>query len=258
MLSVTCLSLAAYVDPSPASAQEGAENQAVESSQSSKPSKKQAKQAKKAKKQRSGKDGKLHANKDAKKKKKDKKGKKGKGKKARDFDTRAEKELWMERAKDGYAVSGKASLYGAYHHGGVTASGAAYDMYTFTAAHRTLPMGTVVKVTDQENGRSVMVCITDRGPYIRGRIIDLSYAAATQLRLNKRGVSEVAVSVVSDEKGNMLRENEAYYVRYSPKEEDRVGPFKDFADAAALHEALRSAHPDAEVIVDADDSNPAQ
>ena len=66
-------------------------------------------------------------------------------------------------------------------------------MYTFTAAHRTLPIGTVVRVTDKSNGKSVMVCVTDRGPYVRGRIIDLSYAAAQQINMNDRGVGKVAV-----------------------------------------------------------------
>ncbi|MDR1855769.1 MAG: septal ring lytic transglycosylase RlpA family protein [Desulfovibrio sp.] len=192
-------------------------------------------------------DGKKHGQKAAAKKK-------GKGRLTTKSDP-AEKALWMQRARDGYAMQGKASLYGSFHHGGATASGVAYDMYTFTAAHRTLPMGTVVKVTDQENGRSVMVCITDRGPFIRGRIIDLSYAAAKQLDLNERGVGNVAVNVVSDEKGDILRENEAYYVRYSPKDSERAGPFKTFADAAALHEALRAAHPEAEVIVETTESD---
>ena len=56
---------------------------------------------------------------------------------------------------------------------------------------RTLPIGTVVRVTDKSNGKSVMVCVTDRGPYVRGRIIDLSYAAAQQINMNDRGVGKV-------------------------------------------------------------------
>ena len=124
-------------------------------------------------------------------------------------------------------------------------------MYTFTAAHRTLPIGTVVKVTDQDNGKSVMVCVTDRGPYVRGRIIDLSYAAAKQLDLSKRGVGKVDVEVVSDESGTPLKADQAYYVRYSAgMGDEKVGPFRAFADAAAMHEALRQAHPEAEVVLD--------
>ncbi|MBQ4125313.1 MAG: septal ring lytic transglycosylase RlpA family protein, partial [Desulfovibrio sp.] len=89
------------------------------------------------------------------------------------------REKWLEHAKKNPdMVLGQASWYGRDFDRKATASGLPYDMYTFTAAHRTLPLGTVVRVTDQFNGRSVMVCVTDRGPYAKGRILDLSYAAA--------------------------------------------------------------------------------
>lgn len=159
--------------------------------------------------------------------------------------------IWLKRAQGSELLTGKASWYGRDFHGGATASGVDYDMYTFTAAHRTLPMGTVVKVTDQDNGKSVMVCVTDRGPYVRGRIIDLSYAAAKQLDLSKRGVGKVDLEVVSDESGTPLKADQAYYVRYvAAKGHETVGPFRAFADAAAMHEALRQVHPEAEVVLD--------
>lgn len=159
--------------------------------------------------------------------------------------------IWLKRAQGSELLTGKASWYGRDFHGGATASGVDYDMYTFTAAHRTLPMGTVVKVTDQDNGKSVMVCVTDRGPYVRGRIIDLSYAAAKQLDLSKRGVGKVDLEVVSDESGTPLKADQAYYVRYNAaKGNEKVGPFRAFADAAAMHEALRQVHPEAEVVLD--------
>ena len=124
-------------------------------------------------------------------------------------------------------------------------------MYTFTAAHRTLPIGTVVRVTDRGNGKSVMVCVTDRGPYAKGRVIDLSYAAANQLNLRNRGVGQVDLEVVSDEKGTPLLEGQAYFIRYNAAHGmEKVGPFAAFADAAAMHEALRQAHPEAEVVLD--------
>lgn len=161
------------------------------------------------------------------------------------------REIWLKRAQGSELLTGKASWYGRDFHGGSTASGVDYDMYTFTAAHRTLPMGTVVKVTDQDNGKSVMVCVTDRGPYVRGRIIDLSYAAAKQLDLSKRGVGKVDLEVVSDESGTPLKADQAYYVRYvAAKGHETVGPFRAFADAAAMHEALRQVHPEAEVVLD--------
>ena len=161
------------------------------------------------------------------------------------------RDIWLKRAQQSEVFTGKASWYGRDFHGGATASGLSYDMYTFTAAHRTLPMGTVVRVTDQENGKSVMVCVTDRGPFVRGRIIDLSFAAAKQLDLGQRGVGKVELEVVSDESGTPLQSDLAYYVHYSAAMGDeRIGPVRAFADAAAMHEALRQAHPEAEVVLD--------
>ncbi|MBQ7738586.1 MAG: septal ring lytic transglycosylase RlpA family protein [Desulfovibrionaceae bacterium] len=147
-------------------------------------------------------------------------------------------------------MTGKASWYGKDFHGGPTASGIKYDMYTFTAAHRTLPMGTVVKVTTQDSGKSVMVCVTDRGPYVRGRIIDLSYAAATQLDLRNKGVGDVKLEVVSDSKGAPLKSKQAFFVEYkAARGQQKAGPYKDFSDASAMHEALRQAHPEAKIIL---------
>ena len=91
---------------------------------------------------------------------------------------------------------GWASWYGAKFHGRRTASGEVYNMYQLTAAHKTLPLGTTVMVTHLKNGRSVMVTINDRGPFVRGRIIDLSYAAAHALRMVEEGVAKVRVEVL--------------------------------------------------------------
>jgi len=163
----------------------------------------------------------------------------------------SEREVWLKRARFSEALSGKASWYGEDFHNKSTASGLAYDMHTFTAAHRTLPIGTVVKVTDQNNGKSVIVCVTDRGPFVQDRIIDVSYAAATQLGLSKKGVGKVQLEVVSDENGAPLKKDQAYFVKYaSAGGKNKVGPFRAFADAAAMHEALMQAHPEAEVILE--------
>ena len=97
---------------------------------------------------------------------------------------------------DRYTEKGRASWYGKPFHGRTTASGERYDMYKMTAAHRTLPFGVVVRVTNLENGRSVNVRITDRGPFKKGRIIDLSYAAAKKLQMIEPGVVHVKVAVV--------------------------------------------------------------
>lgn len=163
----------------------------------------------------------------------------------------SEREIWQKRARGSATSVGMASWYGKDFHKKPTASGVDYDMYTFTAAHRTLPLGTVVKVTDASNGKSVMVCVTDRGPYVNGRIIDLSYAAAERLDLMDRGVGKVKLEVVSDEKGVPLNSAQAYYVRYAAGNGDKtVGPFAGFDDAASMREALEKAHPEAEVILD--------
>lgn len=86
-----------------------------------------------------------------------------------------------------------ASWYGEEFHGRPTSSGEVYDMYGLTAAHRTLPFGTKLRVTHPRNGRSVVVEINDRGPFVRGRDLDLSYGAAAELGMVVEGVAEVRI-----------------------------------------------------------------
>ena len=92
---------------------------------------------------------------------------------------------------------GKASWYGKEQHGHLTANGERFDMYSLTAAHRTLRMGTRVRVTNLRNGRATLVRINDRGPYSHGRIIDVSYAAAKQLDMLDAGVVPVRLEVLA-------------------------------------------------------------
>jgi rare lipoprotein A len=96
----------------------------------------------------------------------------------------------------GMKERGLASWYGGAFHGWVTASGEIYDMYALTAAHRTLPLGTVVRVTNVVNAKQARIRINDRGPYMKGRILDLSYAAASELGMVREGLSAVYVEVV--------------------------------------------------------------
>jgi rare lipoprotein A len=100
----------------------------------------------------------------------------------------------------GMKERGIASWYGDDFHGWVTASGEPYDMYAFTAAHRTLPLGTVARITNVVNGNHVMVRINDRGPYVNGRILDLSYAAANALGMLGQGVSAIHLEVVGQDR----------------------------------------------------------
>ena len=95
------------------------------------------------------------------------------------------------------AEVGYASYYSARHEGRATASGARYDPDALTAAHRTLPFGTRARVTNLENGRSVVVTITDRGPFRRGRVIDVSERAARTLGFVAKGIARVRVDVLS-------------------------------------------------------------
>ena len=96
-----------------------------------------------------------------------------------------------ERVQYGYA-----SYYGPNFNGRRTASGEIFNMYDYTAAHRYFPFGTIVEVTNLENGRNVVVRINDRGPYKAGRIIDLSYAAAKKLGMIGKGVVKVKLRVI--------------------------------------------------------------
>lgn len=131
---------------------------------------------------------------------------------------------------------GWASWYGEKFHGRRTASGEVYDMYQLSAAHKVLPLGTLVMVTHVRNGKSVMVTINDRGPFVRGRIIDLSYAAAQALRMVEEGVAKVRVEVL--DKGTTP----------TPSPEGpftvQVGSFISRSNALRLMQALQKTYKD--------------
>ena len=98
----------------------------------------------------------------------------------------------------GYRETGIASWYGRKFHGRRTANGEIYDMYADTAAHKTLPMNTVVLVRNLDNGRSTVVRINDRGPFVKNRIIDLSYGAARKLGLDRTGTARVVITALGE------------------------------------------------------------
>ena len=100
---------------------------------------------------------------------------------------------------------GTASRYGSYFQGKPTASGEPYNMYDMTAAHMNLPLGTFVKVTNLRNGRSAVLRVNDRGPYVDGRVIDVSYNAAKALDFKARGLQRVRIDVVHPELVASLR-----------------------------------------------------
>ncbi len=141
---------------------------------------------------------------------------------------------YEDRSGAGMVQYGVASWYGKKFHGNPTASGEIYDMYQLTAAHKTLPLGTYVMVTNVENNRSVEVKINDRGPFVKGRIIDLSYAAARGIDMVEQGTAMVKVEVLR---------RKTHIVKRSPMGSDRgftvqVGSFSDKGNAVNLSKAL--------------------
>jgi len=123
---------------------------------------------------------------------------------------------------------GLASWYGGKFHGRVTSSGEIFDTNELTAAHKTLPFGTMVKVTSFDNGRSVVVKINDRGPFVEGRIIDLSRAAADQIGMVGTGVARVSLTIVA-----FATDAELYAIQ--------VGAFVNQANAQKVRDSLESA-----------------
>lgn len=114
-------------------------------------------------------------------------------------------ENWKEKPQQ--KQQGLSSWYGKQFHGKKTASGELFDMHAMTAAHRTLPLQTYVRVTNIANGRQVVVRINDRGPRLHSRIIDLSQAAAQALGFSKKGLARVEVEVLGKEELEKLAKN---------------------------------------------------
>ncbi|GLO61625.1 endolytic peptidoglycan transglycosylase RlpA [Vibrio sp. MACH09] len=106
----------------------------------------------------------------------------------------------INKNPDGFKQSGKASWYGKKFHGHLTSNGEIYDMYSMTAAHKTLPIPSYVKVTNKDNGKTTIVRINDRGPFYQGRIIDLSYAAAYKLDVIQSGTANVDIEYINTHK----------------------------------------------------------
>lgn len=104
---------------------------------------------------------------------------------------------------------GVASWYGEQFHGKQAANGELFDMEALTAAHRTMPLGSIVRVVNLANGTHVHVRITDRGPYVNGRILDLSRAAAVQLGMERGGLAHVQIEIVGQRRPELLQWAEA-------------------------------------------------
>ena len=107
------------------------------------------------------------------------------------------KRYYPMSTNEGYSEKGIASWYGEKFHGRKTASGETFDMNALTAAHRSLPLNCYVKVTNKNNGKSVVVKVNDRGPFHGKRVLDLSYGAAKQLGITSKGVGNVSIERVA-------------------------------------------------------------
>ncbi|MCY4041625.1 MAG: septal ring lytic transglycosylase RlpA family protein [Gammaproteobacteria bacterium] len=138
---------------------------------------------------------------------------------------------------DGYDETGIASWYGTKFHGRKTSSGEIYDVYQLSAAHRSLPLPTWVKVTNLENKRTLVVRVNDRGPFKEGRIIDLSYAAAVRLGVFPAGTAKVRVEAIPLEKPSRFsRSTTAQQTRYFVQ----AGAFRERSNAAQLEARIKA------------------
>jgi len=150
----------------------------------------------------------------------------------------------------GYEEVGYASWYGPGFHGRKTANGERYDMHAMTAAHKILPMNTLVRVKNLANGREVVVRINDRGPFVKNRIIDLSYAAAKKLGVIGPGVAKVRLTALSEV--SSAASSEVYYVKRPlfnvGKFYIQVGAFSSRDNALRLRGRLLGRYRDVRVV----------
>ena len=109
------------------------------------------------------------------------------------------------KVKHRKVMTGVSSFYAEDFHGKLTANGEVYDMYGVTAAHKTLPLNTVCRVTNLTNNKSLILRINDRGPYIKGRILDCSYGAAKKLDFIKEGTTNVKIEVIEFGDGKYMQ-----------------------------------------------------
>lgn len=145
---------------------------------------------------------------------------------------------------DGYVETGVASWYGADFHGRLTSNGEVYDMYDRTCAHKLLPLGTEVRITNLANGRSALARVNDRGPFVDGRVVDLSYTLAAELDLLSSGTAPVRVEAVAGPRG-APPPTSALGGAFTCQ----VGAFSEATRAAGLARTLKERFADVAVVV---------
>jgi len=148
------------------------------------------------------------------------------------------------RSHEGFVQDGLASWYGEDFHGGPTSNGETYNMHAMTAAHKTLPLGVYVRVLNKRNGSEAVVRINDRGPFVRERIIDLSFAAAKQVGIVDAGTAPVHIEAL----GYRLADGSGPAPYRPPKSYDagdfaiQVGAFTDRDNAKRLASRMRKSY----------------
>jgi rare lipoprotein A len=161
------------------------------------------------------------------------------------------------KSSEGFTQSGTASWYGTKFHGRRTSSGETYDMWAMTAAHPILPLPTYVQVTNLDTGKAIVVKVNDRGPFLHGRVIDLSYAAAHKLGIADQGTGRVRVVALDPDPGSYTATDNGEEQLFQPREGTvgasnpgvflQTGAFSDPSNARSGRAKLRqlgySVHP---------------
>ncbi|MBW1987985.1 MAG: septal ring lytic transglycosylase RlpA family protein [Deltaproteobacteria bacterium] len=145
----------------------------------------------------------------------------------------------------GFVQEGIASWYGNPFHGRKTSSGEVYDMHLMTCAHKTLPFGTLLRVDNLDNGRSCQVRVNDRGPFAKGRILDLSFAAAKELGMTGPGTARVRITALAAPAEKRVTDKNVFYTGNFTIQ---VGAFSDPGNARRLQKKLSARYDNAHVI----------
>ncbi len=163
-----------------------------------------------------------------------------------------DREYFILHDRKNYKENGIASWYGPNFHGKRTSSGEKYDMHKMTAAHKTLPLPTYVQVTNLQNQKKVIVRINDRGPFVKDRLIDLSYSAALLLGVVNNGTAPVEVKVVTANTSNYDSQNSNHTVNLFIQ----VGAFSDKNNAKKLeYRLLNSGYTKAHIVTEIDNGS---
>ena len=169
------------------------------------------------------------------------------------------KRYYTLRASSNFVERGLASWYGPNFHGKTTSNGEIYDMYAMTAAHKTLPLPTYVRVTNLNNQRSVVVRVNDRGPFVDDRIIDLSYTAAAKLDILGPGTAPVEVRALSPQAQHTAPVRVAISNKATPGTERmtyvQVGAFRNRSTAEQTQTRLKSVADSVHIHANADHTN---